>query len=192
MVGRCVEQSVSSQRQVRLDKKWVDIEDISPNMITAVVAAEDNNFVNHRGFDFQAIENAVQVNIKRGHKALGGSTISQQTAKNTFLWPQKSYIRKAIEAWYTVLEEVIWGKKRIMEVYLNVIEFGDGIYGVQAASEYYFGKSAKNLTKREASLLAAILPSPLKRSASKPTRYVKSRAAMIQKKMNIIGRVKLR
>ncbi len=191
MLQRCIEQAFSKDREVRLQKDWVDIEDISPYMVTAVVAAEDGNFRNHRGFDFQAIENAKKVNERKGRKALGGSTITQQTAKNTFLWLHKSYFRKGLEAWETVLMETFWDKKRIMEVYLNVIEFGDGIYGVEAASQYYFHKSAKHLTKREAALLTAVLPQPLKRNPAHPNARTQRRANMIMHRMGIIGRVRL-
>lgn len=191
MVQRCVEQCFSKDREVRLKKDWVNIEDVSPYMITAVVSAEDNNFRNHNGFDFKAIENARKVNQKRGKNVLGASTISQQTAKNVFLWLQKSYFRKGLEAWETLLIEFMWGKERIMEVYLNVIEFGDGIYGVEAASQYYFHKSAKNLTKRQAALLASVLPQPLKRNPAQPNYRTQRRANMIMHKMNIIGRVRL-
>ncbi|MBO6118468.1 MAG: monofunctional biosynthetic peptidoglycan transglycosylase [Bacteroidales bacterium] len=191
MVQRCLEQSFSSSRQVRLKKTWVDYDDISKNMVLAVIAAEDNNFPNHKGFDFKAIEHAQKVNKQRGKKAFGGSTITQQTAKNAFLWIQKSYIRKGLEAWHTVLMETFWSKRRIMEVYLNIIEFGDGIYGVEAASQYYFHHSAKTLTKREAALLTSVLPSPLKRNPAHPSSYLNRRADNIQKRMNIIGRPRI-
>lgn len=191
MVERCIEQGFSSEREVRLKKDWVDYEDISKNMVVAVIAAEDQNFPYHRGFDKKAIQHAIKVNKQRGKKSFGGSTITQQTAKNTFLWIQKSYIRKGLEAWHTVLMETFWSKRRIMEVYLNVIEFGDGIYGVEAASQYYFHHSAKHLTKREASLLASILPSPLHRNPAHPSKYVSRRAYRIQSKMNIIGRPRI-
>ncbi|MDO5760931.1 MAG: monofunctional biosynthetic peptidoglycan transglycosylase [Bacteroidota bacterium] len=191
MVQRCIEQGFSKDREVKLDKHWVDIEDISPYMISAVVSAEDNNFRNHKGFDFKAIENARKVNQQKGKTVLGASTISQQTAKNVFLWLHKSYLRKGLEAWETVLIELMWSKKRIMEVYLNVVEFGDGIYGVEAASQYYFHKSAKHLTKRQAALLAAVLPQPLKRNPANPNPRTQRKASIIMRKMNIIGRVRL-
>ncbi len=191
MIQRCMEQCFSKDRHVKLEKQWVDVEDISPNMIRAVVSIEDNNFVNHRGFDFKAIEYARKLNEKRGKSVFGASTISQQTAKNVFLWLHKSYFRKGLEAWETVLIEFMWDKKRIMEVYLNVIEFGDGIYGVEAASQYYFHKNAKNLTKREAALLTAVLPQPLKRNPAKPNKRTQRRANMIMHRMDIIGRVRL-
>ena len=191
MAQRCLEQALSDKREVRIKKSWIKYEDISPNIITAVIASEDNNFPYHKGFDFNAIANAKKTNKTLGKKALGGSTITQQTAKNAFLWIQKSYLRKGLEAWYSVLMETFWSKRRIMEVYLNIIEFGDGIYGVQAASEYYFGHSASKLTKREAALLASVLPSPLKRDAAHPSSYLNRRAGVIQKKMNIIGRPRI-
>lgn len=191
MVQRCVEQMFDSKREVKLQKQWIKYEDISPNMVVAVIASEDNNFRHHRGFDIDAIKHAQKVNKARGKKAFGGSTITQQTAKNAFLWIQKSYIRKGLEAWHTVLMETFWSKKRIMEVYLNIIEFGDGIYGVEAASQYYFNHSASHLSKREAALLASILPSPLKRNAANPSSYLNRRANRIQRKMNIIGRPRL-
>lgn len=191
MIQRCVEQTFSSKRDVRIKKTWVDYNDISPNMVLAVVAAEDGNFPNHKGFDFKAIEHAQKVNKQRGKKAFGGSTITQQTAKNTFLWVQKSYIRKGLEAWHSVLMETFWSKRRIMEVYLNVIEFGDGVYGIEAASQYYFHHSAKTLSKREAALLASILPSPLQRNPNNPSKYVNRYANKIQTRMNIIGKVRI-
>lgn len=191
MVQRCVEQTFSKDRDVRLKKDWVSLEEISPYMVRAVVAAEDNNFRNHNGFDIKAIKYAQKYNERKGKKALGASTISQQTAKNVFLWIQKSYIRKGLEAWHTVLMELWWPKSRIMEVYLNVIEFGDGIYGVEAASQYYFHKHASKLTRREAALLTAVLPSPLTRDPSHPNYKTNRRANMIQRKMNIIGPVRL-
>ncbi|MBQ7985564.1 MAG: monofunctional biosynthetic peptidoglycan transglycosylase [Bacteroidales bacterium] len=191
MIQRCTEQLFSSSRKVRMEKTWVSYENISPNMVLAVIAAEDNNFPNHKGFDYQAIAYARKVNKQRHKKAFGASTITQQTAKNVFLWIQKSYIRKGLEAWHTVLMEQFWPKRRIMEVYLNVIEFGDGIYGVEAASQHFFHKHASQLSKHEAALLASVLPSPLKRDASHPSLYVKKRALMIQSKMNIIGKVRI-
>lgn len=160
MIIRCFEQKKEG-KPIRLEKKWVPIEEISPYMIQAVVAAEDNKFTKHFGFDMEAIKYAKEYN-KTHKRKLGGSTISQQVAKNVFLFPDRSWVRKAFEAYFTVLIEVFWSKERIMEVYLNVIELGDGIYGVEKASEIYFGKNAKRLTKTEAATLAASLPSPRK------------------------------
>lgn len=142
---------------------WVPMEEISPNMQKAVIAAEDATFLKHHGFDFGAIGKAFKHNEK-GRRIRGGSTISQQTAKNVFLWQGRSWIRKGLEAWFTVLIEVFWGKERIMEVYLNSIEMGDGVYGIQAASQYWYRKDAVNLSKAEAATIATILPNPRKYS----------------------------
>ena len=167
-------------------KDWVSINKISPHLVAAVIASEDNRFEQHNGFDFQAIEKAVKRNQKGKKRKLGGSTISMQTAKNVFLWHGRNYVRKGLEAYFTVLIELIWGKKRIMEVYLNVIEMGPGIYGAEAAAQYYFGKPASKLSKREAALIAACLPNPLKRNPSKPSGYVLNRA---QKISNLIPKL---
>ena len=141
-------------------RTWVSIDDISPYAVYAVIAGEDNKFVNHFGFDVQALQNAIEYNLSHKWSTVGWSTISQQTAKNVFLWPGRDIIRKWFEAYFTLLIESLWSKERIMEVYLNVIEFGDGIYGIEEASHYYFNTSAKKLTSYQASLLAAILPNP--------------------------------
>jgi monofunctional biosynthetic peptidoglycan transglycosylase len=192
MIQRSVEQIFSKDRQVRLKKDWVDIKDISPQMVRAVVAAEDCNFLKHNGFDFEQIKRARKEAERKSKAPRGASTISQQMCKNVFLWNHRSYLRKGLEAYYTVLTEAIWSKERILEVYLNVIEFGDGIYGVEAASQYYFGKKAKYLTKREAAMLAATLPSPLKRNPKQRTNYYNSRTGFIMQRMEVIGAVKLR
>ena len=180
----------SGSRPYRLKKEWVPIEEISPNLQLAVVAAEDNRFTEHWGFDFDAIEKAQQFNErKQGKKVRGASTISQQTAKNVFLWPQRTWVRKGLEAYFTVLIELVWSKKRIMEVYLNVIETGKGIYGAEAASEVYFRKHASNLTRGEAALIAAILPNPSRWDPSRPTAYLTNRQQWILWNMGNIGRV---
>lgn len=179
------------QDKIRLKKDWEPINDISPNLINAVVASEDNRFLDHYGFDLDAIQKAQKYNErKKGKKVRGASTISQQTAKNVFLWPHRSYIRKGLEVYFTFLIETFWGKERIMEVYLNVIEMGDGIYGAEAASSYYFNKHALELTKRQACLIAAILPSPLKRNPANPSNYVDNRASRIKLLMNKLPKVK--
>jgi len=167
-------------------KSWVPIEDISHNMVQAVVASEDNLFLQHYGFSINDINKAIKHNNK-GKKIRGGSTISQQTAKNVFLWPQRSYLRKGLEAYFTVLIELIWSKERIMEVYLNVIEMGDGIYGVQAASLEYFGKDAENLTKSQAALIAACLPNPRRFSVTNPSGYISRRKSSI---VRLMGKLK--
>ncbi|MDD3725525.1 MAG: monofunctional biosynthetic peptidoglycan transglycosylase, partial [Bacteroidales bacterium] len=162
MVRRSIEQSFSDKRDFRFKKDWVDLDEISPNMVRAVVSTEDNLFYRHNGFDWKAIERAIDHN-KVSKRKRGASTISQQTAKNVFLWPGRDWVRKGLETYYTVLIEFFWSKDRIMEVYLNVIEFGDGIYGIEAASKHYYGKSAKRLNYTEAKKLARLLPSPIKR-----------------------------
>jgi len=144
-----------------------------------VIAAEDSGFCEHMGFDFDAMEKAAKANERHPGKIRGGSTISQQTAKNVFLWPGRSFVRKGLEAGYTVLIESVWGKRRIMEVYLNVVEWGPGLYGAESASQSYFHTSARNLSSQQASRLAAILPSPLKWRAVNPGRYVAKRSAKI-------------
>jgi len=165
--------------QGRFKKDWVPLHQISPHLVQAVIASEDNRFEQHYGFDFKAIEKAVKRNQKGKKRKLGGSTITMQTAKNTFLWHGRNYVRKGLEAYFTVLIELIWGKKRIMEVYLNVIEMGPGIYGAEAAAQHYFGKPAIKLSKREACLIAASLPNPIKRNPAKPSGYVRGRAQKI-------------
>ncbi len=177
MLKRVVEQ-VFDGKEIKLKKEWVDIRDISGNMTMSVIASEDNNFLKHYGIDFKAIKRARELNKTRKHK-LGASTISQQTAKNVFLFPSRTYIRKGFELYFTELIELIWGKERIMEVYLNVIETGDGIYGVEAASRQYFNKPASKLSKMEAAKIAAILPNPLKYKILNPGSYVRRRSATI-------------
>ena len=170
----------------KIDKQWKNFDDIADPMKRAAVAAEDQTFLENHGFDFNAIEKAIKKNEK-SKKLIGGSTISQQTAKNVFLWPGRSLVRKGFEAWFTLLMEVFWSKKRIMEVYLNVIEMGDGIYGVEAASQAYFHKSASDLTNQQAAAIAVIFPSPLKWSATNPTPYLKHRQYLIMKNMRRLG-----
>jgi monofunctional biosynthetic peptidoglycan transglycosylase len=171
-------------------KKWKALEQISPKLVLAVVAAEDNNFPKHWGFDWDAIFKAMKHN-KNAKIVHGASTITQQTAKNLFLWPSRSYIRKGLEFYFTALIEICWSKERIMEVYLNIIEMGKGVYGAEAASQLYFHKSALKLTTNESALLAAILPRPLKRNPAKPTPYLISRQFQILELMSGIGKVEL-
>lgn len=169
-----------------LDVRWRPLSRIDDDLRTAVIAAEDAKFCTHDGFDFDAIKKAQKYN-KHHKKKRGASTISQQTAKNAFLWPQRSWIRKGFEVYYTFLIETLWPKDRIIEVYLNVAEWGPGIYGAEAASQYWFGKSASNLTEREAARLAAILPSPRKWKAAKGSgKYVKSRSGKIAANANVV------
>jgi monofunctional glycosyltransferase len=173
-----------------LSYSWRSLDDISPRLVQAVIASEDSTFCAHNGFDMKAIERALQANAraeKRGSGRIrGGSTISQQTAKNVFLWPGRDWIRKGLEAGYTVAIETVWGKRRIMAVYLNVAEWAPGVYGAEAAAQHWFGKSADALTAREAARLAAILPSPRRYSASSPGPYVRRRTSRIQAAMGTV------
>lgn len=189
MIVRNVEQLWSGEKP-KMKKEWVSIDKISPNMVNAVVASEDNLFMSHSGFDFDAIEKAKKQN-KKGGRIYGASTISQQTAKNVFLWPGKSFIRKGLEAYFTVLIEFVWGKKRIMEVYLNSIEMGDGIYGAEAVAQLHFNKSAAELTTQEAALIAVTLPNPRKRNSSHPSAYMLKRQEKIISLMGKIMQVNL-
>ena len=170
-----------------LDHRWRSMDKISPTLVRALIAAEDAKFCEHRGFDFEALQKAYE-NNESGRKIRGGSTISQQTAKNVFLWPGRSYVRKGLEAWFTVLIETFWGKRRIMEVYMNSIEYGSGIYGAEAAAQRYFGVSAAKLTQAQSARLAAILPSPLKWKVIKPGKYVAKRTKKIGKASGAVRR----
>lgn len=169
-----------------IKKKWSDYKNISNYMKLAAIAAEDQKFSLHEGFDIESIKDAIDEKLS-GDRLRGASTISQQTAKNVFLWPSRTWMRKAAEAYFTFLIEKIWGKKRILEVYLNVIETGKGVYGVGKAGEIYFGKSAGSLTKEESALIAAILPNPVRMSAVKPSRYVRERQLWIMGQMDNLG-----
>jgi monofunctional biosynthetic peptidoglycan transglycosylase len=181
-----------SGESLKLKKDWVSIDQISPNMELAVVAAEDQQFTEHWGFDFNAIQKAIKNNDRKKKKAVhGGSTISQQTAKNVFLWPGRSWVRKGFEVYFTLLIELCWSKERIIEVYMNEVEMGNGIYGVEAASQAYFHKHAKSLSQGEAALIAAILPSPLRWSPVKPSGYVMMRQRWIMRNMNNLGNLEL-
>ncbi len=168
----------------KINKSWMPLEKISNNLPLAVVTSEDQKFEEHFGFDIEAIEKAAKYNDKhKGKKVKGASTISQQTAKNVFLWPKRSWVRKGLEVYFTLLIEVFWSKERIMEVYLNVIEMGPGVYGAEAAAQYYFHKPAASLTKSESALIAAILPNPIRWSASKPTPYITRKKNWIVRRM---------
>src|SRR5258706_7173742 len=162
-----------------MDHRYTPIGRISPVMTRAVIAAEDSTFCSHHGFDLNAIEKAMAHNERRPGRIRGGSTISQQAAKNVFLWPERSWVRKGLEAYYAVLIELIWGKQRIMEIYLNTVEMGPGVYGVESAARRYFHHGADHLTPVEAARLAAILPSPLKWKAANPGPYVRKRTGRI-------------
>ncbi len=187
MFIRAAEQ-ISDGEKLKIKKDWTSIDEISPNMVRAVVASEDNLFLQHNGFSVEDIKKALEHNQK-GKRIRGGSTISQQTAKNVFLWPQRSWLRKGLEAYFTVLIEFFWSKERIMEVYLNVIETGDGIYGVQAAARHYFDTSAKYLTRSQAASIAVCLPNPRKYNPEKPSTYIRKRTKHIVDVMKKIGPV---
>jgi len=174
-----------SDKSFNTYKFWKPIEKISGNMQMAVMAAEDTRFLEHKGFDWVEIDNALDAS-KRGRKLRGASTISQQTAKNVFLFPSRSWVRKGLEAYFTLGIELIWGKERILEVYLNVAEMGRGIYGAEAAANQLFQKSAQKLTSRESALIAACLPNPINRRANNPSVYLSSRASDIQALMGMI------
>lgn len=173
-------------RDAPIKKQWVAYSDISPALPRAAIAAEDNLFCEHWGFDFKSLQTAA-VAFASGEKAGGGSTISMQTAKNLFLWPERSIWRKLIEAPLTLAIEAAWPKTRILEVYLNIAEWGPGVYGAEAAARHHFGKSAKALSRTEAARLAAVLPSPLKWSAGKPGNYVRRRTEIINRRVTQLG-----
>ena len=166
-------QQVGAGEKMKWHHHWVPIEDISPSLSLAVMGSEDANFLKHNGFDFKAIEHAAMRNMKHPEKRkMGASTISQQTAKNVFLWPGRSWTRKGFEVYFTMLIEVMWSKERIMEVYLNSIEMGDGIYGADAVAEQHFNTTAKELTKAQCALIAATLPNPRRFNSAKPSAYI--------------------
>lgn len=169
-----------------LRQDWVPIEQISPHLVHAVIAAEDSRFCTHDGIDFDAIQDAMSDN-QAGGRRRGGSTLTQQTAKNVFLWNGGGYARKAIEAWFALYIDTIWSKRRIMEVYLNIAEWGDGVFGAEAAAQARFNKSANDLTRQEAALLAAVLPSPNKWRVDPPGSYVRSRAATLRQRAVVVA-----
>ena len=186
MVTRAIENKFEGKEMI-CNHDWKPLDSISVNLQKAVIASEDGTFTKHWGFDFTAMQKAYKNNSK-GRRIKGGSTISQQTAKNVFLWQGRSYLRKAFEAYFTVLIEVIWGKKRIMEVYLNSIEMGDGVYGAEAASLYWYGHNVKSLTKDEAAGIAAILPNPRKYKPVNSSNYIQNRKTKIKRLMRYVGR----
>lgn len=188
MIIQTARQAIDKKRNVRFEKEWVSIENISPNLQLAVICSEDQNFVNHIGFDVDAIEKAVEHN-KNHKRKRGASTISQQTAKNVFLYDGRNWIRKSFETYFTFLLEIFWSKERIMEVYLNVIEFGDGVYGAEAASQKFFGIPAKNLSQEQAALLVSVLPMPRKLSVIRPSPYVLKRQAWVLVQMTKYGKL---
>ena len=190
MLQRCVQQKTDG-KDMKLRKDWVRLDEISPYIQLAVVCAEDQNYLRHNGFDFGAIDKAIKYNEKMEEKGKekrrGASTISQQTAKNVFLWHGRSWIRKGFEVYFTFLIETFWSKQRIMEVYLNVIEFGDGVYGVEAAAQNYLGKPASQLRPEDAALMAIVLPAPRKFSIAHPSKYVMGRQKWCLQQMRFWG-----
>ena len=185
MLIRNIEQ-LQDDKKLVLKHDWVPIEAISKNLQLAVICSEDQNFLAHNGFDMEAIEKAIEHN-KKGKRIRGASSISQQTAKNVFLWPQRSWFRKGLETYFTFLIELFWSKERIMEVYLNSIEMGNGVYGVEAASQFWFKKPAIKLNRNEAAAIAAILPNPRRYRANPATNYIQGRKNWIVRQMNFFG-----
>ena len=188
MIIRCAQQ-VSRGEQIRLKHHWVPLEEMSKYLPVAVMASEDQRFLQHHGFDVVEIQNAIEER-QSGKRLRGGSTISQQTAKNVFLWPRSSWVRKGFETYFTVLIELCWSKERIMEVYLNSIEMGDGIYGAEAVAQQHFSRPAKKLSPANCALVAATLPNPLKYSSKNPSRHVLKRQTAIMRQMKHIGFLK--
>lgn len=186
MFIRMAEQS-DEGKPMTLHHHWVPLEEISPSLPTAVMASEDARFLEHHGFDYKAIEHAAMRNIKHPEKRkLGASTISQQTAKNVFLWPGRSWVRKGFEVYFTTLIELMWTKQRIMEVYLNSIEMGDGIYGADAVAEHHFNTTASQLTKAQCALIAASLPNPRRFNSARPSSYMLKRQSRILHEMRFV------
>jgi monofunctional biosynthetic peptidoglycan transglycosylase len=166
--------------------KWISLEDMPKDIVKAVIASEDAHFLSHNGFDFKAIKQAIEHNKKNNKTKRGASTISQQTAKNVFLWPSRSWLRKGLEAYFTVLIELFWDKQRIIEVYLNSIEMGDGIFGIAAVADEHFDKEPEKLTKRQCALIAATLPNPIKFNSAAPSPYMRKRQRVILREMNSV------
>ena len=179
-------QQAASGESIIWHHHWVSLDNISPHLPVAVMASEDQRFLLHHGFDFDAIQKAAKRNRRGGKRKLGASTISQQTAKNVFLWPGRSWTRKGFEVYFTALIELMWSKQRIMEVYLNSIEMGNGIYGADAVAEYHFSKTAKDLSRAECALVAATLPNPRKMDSAHPTPYLRKRRSAIEHEMRFI------
>ena len=189
MFIRCYEQ-IAEGKSLKMKHHWVPLNKISPSLPMAVMASEDAKFMRHHGFDYQAIEHAAERNRKHPEKRkLGASTISQQTAKNVFLWPGRSWVRKGFEVYFTALIELMWPTERIMEVYLNSIEMGDGIYGADAVAEEHFGTDALSLTKSQCALIAATLPNPRKFSSKNPSAYMRKRQARIMREMKYVDKL---
>ncbi len=183
-------QQVDEGKSMTLHHHWVPLEEISPSLPIAVMASEDARFLEHHGFDYKAIEHAAMRNMKHPEKRkLGASTISQQTAKNVFLWPGRSWVRKGFEVYFTFLIELMWSKERIMEVYLNSIEMGDGIYGADAVAEHHFNTTADQLTKAQCALIAVSLPNPRRFNSARPSGYMLKRQARILREMRFVKKL---
>jgi monofunctional biosynthetic peptidoglycan transglycosylase len=190
MIERRID-SWNSPQKYSPQYEWVSFSRIAPPMASAVIASEDQNFLHHYGFDFGAIERAID-HDENSNRLRGASTLTQQTAKNLFLWPGRTLVRKALEAYFTVLLETCWDKRRILETYLNIVEFGDGVYGVEAAAHRYFHKPAARLTSEDAAILAAVLPNPHLLRANSPSAYVRKRQLWILQQMRQLGPLALR
>ena len=183
-------QQINAGEETKWYHHWVPLEEISPSLPTAVMASEDARFLEHHGFDYKAIEHAAMRNMKHPEKRkLGASTISQQTAKNVFLWPGRSWVRKGFEVYFTFLIELMWSKERIMEVYLNSIEMGDGIYGADAVAEHHFNTTADQLTKAQCALIAVSLPNPRRFNSARPSGYMLKRQARILREMRFVKKL---
>ena len=185
MVIRSIEH-ISDGKSVIWHHHWIPLEEMSRHLPVAAMAGEDLKYLSHHGFNFESIKGAIKKNAAKGKIQRGGSTISQQTAKNVFLWPSRTWVRKGFEAYFTVLIELFWSKQRIMEVYLNSIEMGDGIYGAEAVAQHHFGKSAEKLSRSECALIAATLPNPRQYSSKNPSAYMLKRQARILREMNYV------
>jgi len=187
MVYRHVEDLFDDHSFEPIQYHWVSAKNISPNASAAVIASEDQQFYQHFGFDLQAIRSAISAYVNGGRRLRGASTITQQVAKNLFLTPSKNFLRKGLEVWFTLLIEIIWSKERILVVYLNIAEFGEHLFGIEAASRHYFGIPAKNLSRPQAAMLAATLPNPLRLKATRPSNYVIRRQNWILRQMRNLG-----
>jgi monofunctional glycosyltransferase len=191
MLGDALDARLDGRAQYRTDYRWVDLEEISPHAAVAVIAAEDQYFPFHTGFDFKSIREAIRHNEKqakrRRPRIRGASTITQQVSKNLFLWSGRGYVRKGLEAYFTLLIELSWPKERILEVYLNIAQFGDGIYGVEAAARRFYRKPARQLNREEAAVLAAVLPNPITFKVNSPSHYVIKRRDWILTQMRGLG-----
>ena len=180
-------EQIAKGEEMKMRHRWVPLNEISPELPLAVISSEDARFMEHHGFDFNAIEKAAKRNRQKNKRKLGASTISQQTAKNVFLWPGRTWVRKGFEVYFTALIEMMWSKERIMEVYLNSIEMGDGIYGADAVAEWHFHCRAKDLSKGECALIAASLPNPRKYDSAHPSSYMLKRKARIMRDMKFVN-----